>query len=251
MSRGTTNQRYPIRPEVWLLTSLDEDNDRALGVDVSVIVSLFCPEPRAKRESLRSPRGAAALFIAWEDDSQNPGVPDISYNFSINQGLTFEFSRFHNISFMLSLCPNHPDWLWLARPSFSFGRINRLETTSSPFGPSHSAMAEFDPASIQWPYGSSHRQPPEFDSAKHREDWFEGVRRVGENETPNDPNVQEVMFMSTTIPDGVVPINLSLTQLAASDSPSVAVDGSDVYVVWSDNQGVQSDIFFLVSYDSW
>lgn len=242
----------PELPQVWFLSSLDEGSATGpLGWNVNTAQNVSGTTGSARNPSVSAAGGA--VFISWEDNSKSssPGQPAIFYNLSADQGTSFFFTPGHNIDNLppsASLAPRAAasgsvfSFIWQDFSTGNYELSLSLHSLTSGNAPGSLDTVPVRRLTTTTP-GYSILPSIAMAGSRIYVVW-------AQNLTPNNVNAQEVMFMRTAQFAGVSPTNLSLTAINPSVSPSVAVTGSDVYTVWSEVQGAQSDIFFLASFDA-
>ncbi len=225
----------PEPSEIYLSRSMDEGASFEPPFNLSETVA----------SSSLSPSVAAvgpAIIVAWQDDSGTPGVPEIFFDFSVDQGDTFHFplgSVFRNLSKTSAGASLHPR-VAAAGEGFSI--------TWQDNSPGNFELFITSAGLVGLPLAILPRRL----SMTSEDSRFPSIARTGSNIylvwQEGDPG--EVIFMRTTPTPGVAPENLSVSPARPSSTPNVAVDGSDVYVTWAETGvAVQFDIFFRSSPD--
>jgi hypothetical protein len=241
----------PARPQVFFLSSLGEgeSGDCRLCWNTNAIQNISQSTGTAQNPSVAAV--GARVFVAWDDDSGSPGVPKIVFSHSVDQGTSFFQPAQDAItpSSTLSVAPRAAaagsvfSFVWTVRPLLSL-------VFSQLFLSTHETLSELGPTST-WPVQeitatfSGFSGPPNIAMTGSK---FYVVWR--QQPSGSSSASAAIMFMRSTPSNGVAPVNLSLTSGRPSVTANVAVEGSDVYVAWSESEPTRPpDVLFRASHD--
>ncbi len=235
-------------PQIWMLASIEEGiNTGQLGWYPPEVQNISNTTGTARNPTVSA--AGNAVFAAWEDDSaSDPSRPTIFYNVAswdvVTRSPTFLFSKGHNIGNLptapalaprAAVAGSEFSFIWHDRSSGTFELALSIHTLTS--------LKSLDTLQVQQitstPLGYSIRPSLAMTGSRFYVAWVQNTSN------PNNPNAADVMFMRSVPIDGLDPMNLSMTPGSITVTPSVAVDGTDVYVAWSG----QFQIYFLASFD--
>ncbi len=176
----------------------------------------------------------SAVYVAWRDESGTPAdVPEILFAFSTDQGASFTSTVDPVTRFNVSETPLQASFaprMAAAGSSFFFVWQDQLPGNFEIMLRSPSLLG---PKAIEF----SSRRPVNL-SATPEDSRLPSVAVTGSNlyvvwEEGEVLSPGEIMFKRATPALGSSPDNLSANRSRPAITPNMAVDGSDVYAVWS------------------
>ena len=227
--------------------SLDEGQTFEHDIDLS------SPSRAASRPSITAV--GSAVYVAWQDETSTPvGVPEILNVYSTDQGVTFSSIFTLGETFNLSQTPTQASFapraaatgssfffVWQEQLPGSFEIMLRAGSLLGPrLGPGAKRIIK---APINLSTTTDHSRLPSIAVTGS------SLYIVWEEGEPFSPG--EIMFKRATPALSSSPNNLSANPSRPAITPNVAVDGSDVYVVWAQfpDAATGLEVFFRNSTD--